>query len=64
MYFWDEKLTEDNEYVIIAKSVNKNYEKIKEEVKKIHSYDVPSILKIDAEANEEFNQWIEKSCIQ
>ncbi|GAG37193.1 unnamed protein product, partial [marine sediment metagenome] len=37
-----------------------NYNKVKEEVKKLHSYDVPCILKIKAEANEEYNDWINK----
>lgn len=60
MYWWENKIQNDNEFVIIAKTKGENYEKVKQEVKKIHSYEVPCILKIDAEANEEYNSWINK----
>ncbi len=58
MYWWENKLQEDNEVVIIAKTKEENYEKVKEAIKKIHSYEIPCILKIRAEANEEYNKWI------
>ena len=34
---------------------------IKTEVKNIHSYDIPCIIKIKAEANSAYRQWIEES---
>ena len=58
MYWWKGKIEDENEVAIIAKTLGKNYDKIKEEVKKIHSYDVPCILKIDAEANESYEEWV------
>ena len=58
MYWWKGKIEEVNEHVIIAKGLD--FEKIKQEVRKIHSYDVPAILKIDAEANEEYMDWVKK----
>ena len=58
MYFWEGKIQDDKEFVIIAKTKEKNYKAIKEEVKKMHSYDVPCILKIDAEANESYEKWV------
>ena len=60
MYWWEGKIQEDNEFVVIAKTKDENYSKIKEEVEKIHSYDVPCILKIDAEANEEYAKWVDE----
>ncbi len=60
LYFWKKKMQDEQEYVIMAKTKEKNYEIIKEEVKKMHSYDVPCILKIDAEANEEYSKWVNK----
>ena len=60
MYWWEGKIQDDNEVVIIAKTIGKNYNKIKGEVSKIHSYDTPCILKIDVEANEAFQEWIDK----
>ena len=58
MYWWNNKIQDEKEFVLIAKTLEKNYEKIKQEVKKLHSYDVPCILKIDAEANESYNKWV------
>ena len=58
MYSWNNKIQDEKEFVLIAKTLEKNYEKIKQEVKKLHSYDVPCILKIDAEANESYNKWV------
>jgi len=60
MYWWKGKIQDEKEYVILAKTLEKNYNKIKEEVSKIHSYDIPCILKIDAEANESYGQWVKK----
>ncbi len=42
-YRWEGKIQDDREFVIIAKTSNKKYDDIKDEVKKIHSYDVPCI---------------------
>lgn len=60
LYWWKNKIQEDQETVIIAKTKETNYEKVKQEVKKLHSYDTPCILKIKAEANEEYTKWIQK----
>ena len=60
IYFWNRKMQNHKESVILAKTTEKNYERIKKEVKKIHSYDVPCILKIDAEADESYDEWVKK----
>jgi len=60
MYWWKGKIQDEKEVVIIAKTLEKNYEKIKKEVSKLHSYDVPCILKIDAEANESYDKWVKE----
>ena len=60
MYWWNNKIADEKEFVIMAKTKEKNYKAIKEEVKKLHSYDVPCILKIDAEANESYGKWVDK----
>ena len=60
LYRWKGKIQDEKEFVIMAKTKEKNYGKIKEEVKKLHSYDVPCILKIDAEANESYEKWVDE----
>ena len=58
MYWWKGKIENQKEVLVIAKTLEKNYEKIKKEVSKLHSYSVPCILKIDAEANESYGKWV------
>ncbi len=60
MYLWEGKIQQEKETVIIAKTKEKKYERIKQEVKKLHSYDTPCIIKISAEANKEYDGWIEE----
>ena len=44
--------------MLIAKSLEKKFEVIKKEVKKLHPYDVPVIEKIKVTANRECENWI------
>jgi|SRR3990167_2287093 len=60
MYWWNKKIIKDNESVVIAKTKDKNFKRIVAEVKRIHSYQIPCILKIDAEANKDYERWANK----
>lgn len=60
LYRWEGSIKQESEAVIIAKTQEKHYKAIKQEVKKLHSYDIPCILKIKAGCNEEYGKWIEK----
>ena len=60
MYCWKKKIVNEAENVIIAKTNDKNFDKVVSEVKKMHSYKIPCILKINAEANKEYGDWVEK----
>ena len=59
-YWWEGKIVDDNEFLILAKTKEKNYEEIKKEVKKIHSYTVPCICLLKAEANNEYDDWLKE----
>jgi len=58
MYWWNGKIEDTKEIVLIVKTAKENYSKVKAEVKKIHPYKIPCIIKIDVEANEEFEGWL------
>ena len=60
-YYWNEKLVEDNEFVLLLKTLPETYDILKKEIKKLHSYDLPAIIKINAEANGEYEKWIKKN---
>jgi periplasmic divalent cation tolerance protein len=59
-YSWKGKIIEDKEYAMFAKTIAKNYEKIKKEVKKIHTYTVPCICLIYSKSNKEYENWLKK----
>lgn len=57
---WTEKIQECDEIISILKTKKENWKKVKDEVKKIHSYEVPCIIKLDVEANQEYEDWVNK----
>ena len=56
--WWKGKIENSNEIVSIVKTKKENWEKVKEEVKKIHSYEIPCIMKFEVEANDDYENWI------
>lgn len=58
-YRWQGELVEDTETVLIAKTIQENVEGLIEEVKKVHSYDVPCIISIPIEkGNPDYLHWL------
>ena len=60
MYWWSKKIENTREFAILAKTKEKNYNAIKKEVEKIHSYKIPCILKISVKANKIYEQWVNR----
>lgn len=60
MYWWEGKIHDDKEFLLLAKTTKKNASKVKKEVKKLHSYDIPCILEIDVDGNKEFIDWVDR----
>lgn len=59
MYWWKKEIQYNGEYAVIAKAVKKNFDKIKTEVKKVHSYDVPCVVCYEInDGNPDFLKWI------
>ena len=57
MYLWQNKIVNDNENAILAKTNNKNFDKIVKEVEKIHSYKIPCIVQLDAKSSKKYENW-------
>ena len=57
-YWWKEKIQSEKEWVSIVKTVPELWERLQEEVEAVHPYDVPCIMKIEAEANKAYVNWI------
>jgi len=60
MYLWKGKIVRDKEYAIIAKALMRKHRDIHKEIKKHHSYTIPSIDIIPTKANKEFVRWLKE----
>ena len=60
MYWWKGKIENSKEFVLIAKTLRRNLKQLEEIVKKEHPYTVPYIGVIDANANEEYFNWMKE----
>ena len=58
VYWWKGKIKNGKEYALIVKTVKKNYNFIKKEIRKIHSYDTPAIIQIPVKVNEKYGEWM------
>jgi len=57
---WTGEIQEVDESIAFLKTKKDNWEKVRNEIKKIHPYKIPCIIKIDVEANEDYEAWINK----
>lgn len=60
VYWWNGKIENSKEIVSIVKTKKKNWEKVKSAVIKLHPYETPCIMKINFEANDAYEAWINK----
>ncbi len=58
IYPWQDKIANENEFVLIAKTLNKNFNKVVKEVEKIHPYTIPCIVKIPVSSNRKYFDWL------
>ena len=59
VYRWEGEIKEDAEFVLLLKTIDKNYDQIVKEISKLHSYSVPCILKMDVKSNEVYEKWVD-----
>ena len=57
-YSWDGKLNYDKEWLLEIKVSEKNKESVQEVIINLHPYDVPEILILKVEANQEYLDWV------
>ena len=57
-YSWDGKLNHDKEWLLEIKVSEKNKESVQEVIINLHPYDVPEILILKVEANQEYLDWV------
>ena len=59
-YWWKGKIENSKEIVSLCKTKAENWERVREEVEKIHPYETPCIIKLEVESNGSYTDWINK----
>ena len=60
-FFWEGRLCQEKEALILIKTMNSRARKIVEKIKKIHSYEVPEIIFFRVDRGEKnYLKWVEK----
>jgi periplasmic divalent cation tolerance protein len=61
MYWWENKIQEEKEYIIIAKTLKNKFKNITLLVKKLHTYKIPLIEQWDIdEVDKKYLDWLQK----
>lgn len=64
MYWWNDEIQDDKEFVIEMKTKKSLYSKVENEILKIHNYDVPEMVCIDiVNGYDRFLNWIDDETI-
>lgn len=58
-YFWENQVQNDSENLLLIKTLDEKFIKLKEFIEKNHSYDVPEIVALRAEdVSESYLKWL------
>jgi uncharacterized protein involved in tolerance to divalent cations len=58
-YVWDGKLTWSDEVLLVMKTTRSGFERLKERVVELHSYDVPEVVGVPVEFGlEQYLEWV------
>jgi periplasmic divalent cation tolerance protein len=62
LYFWEGKLVEENELLLVIKTKKNLVPTLIEKIKSIHSYKTPEIISLPIEkGNKDYFDWIDKT---
>ena len=60
-FYWEGKLCQEQEVILLIKTIQKQFKKIINEIKRIHSYEVPEVISLTVDGGEErYLKWINK----
>jgi|TARA_B110001454_G_scaffold135086_1_gene125700 periplasmic divalent cation tolerance protein len=64
IYSWKNQIQNDSEYMAFFKTTKKNEKTLKNEIKKLHPYDVPEIAVISVNSmNKSYLDWLNNSTL-
>lgn len=64
VYWWQGAVQHDGEWVAVVKTRLDLEHKLEAEVRKIHPYEVPCILRFEVRANEAYERWIAAETVE
>ena len=58
-YTWNEQVQEDAEYLLLIKTTSELFEKVRDAIQSVHSYEVPEIVQLPIEqGSDSYLKWI------
>ncbi len=64
IYKWQNKIENDEEYLMLIKTKKELFDKVKEKIQILHPYEVPEIISIDiSNGNSEYLKWLNNNTI-
>jgi len=60
-YWWQGAIARESEWVSIVKTTPEKWEAVKTRIEALHPYEVPCIMRLQAEANPAYENWIRDS---
>ncbi len=60
IFWWKSKITSAKEYASLLTTTSSHWDKVKNEIEKMHSYDIPCIEKSNSTATKEYTNWVKK----
>lgn len=59
MYWWKNKVRETTEYVLLIKTRDTLFNRVKDMIEKLHSYETPCIIRIDCKGSRGYETWLQ-----
>lgn len=60
MFRWQGKVVDEPEAAMLCKTRRENFERIKEEARQLHSYDIPCIVALPwHDSDKDYKEWVE-----
>ena len=57
-YIWEGQEQDEEEVIALFKTIPSNFEQLEQYILENHPYEVPAILKIEASANQDYQNWV------
>ncbi len=60
VYRWEGETVEESEYAVDVKT-SRDFEEVRRAVEDIHPYDVPAVIRRKSEANDDYEDWVDRN---